>query len=168
MAEAPHIDAIPGMLVASLRYFESGGAFAASVEEIVGAALPAALRISFASTGADTLLAWRSPTESLLLCRDAERFAALARSLAVAADGCMVDQTGGLCVLEVHGAQADDLLLRLGSSESVPGVGEARSCRLAELAVLVACRQASRYILVVERVYLDHLLGWIRATSSDL
>ena len=82
-------------------------------------------------------------------------------------DGCMVDQTGGICVLRVQGVRAGDLLLRLGATTAVPDLGEARSGRLAELHVLTACVQAGEYLLLVERVYADHLIGWIRATAAD-
>jgi sarcosine oxidase gamma subunit len=80
----------------------------------------------------------------------------------------MVDQTGGLCAVRVSGSRAGDMLLRLGSSASSPAVGEARSSRLADLQVLALCVQPGTLILLVERVYLAHLLGWMSATAADL
>ena len=79
----------------------------------------------------------------------------------------MVVQTGGMRVLRVTGPKARDLLLRLGSVTAIPALGEARSARLAELQVLTACVQAGEYLLLVDRVYANHLLGWVRATVAD-
>ena len=79
----------------------------------------------------------------------------------------MVDQTGGIRVIQLQGRRAVDLLLRLGAATAIPGLGEARSSRLAELHVLVACVQAGHYLLLVERVYANHLLDWIGATVAD-
>jgi Sarcosine oxidase, gamma subunit family len=121
LAESLRVAAVTGMQVASLRHFETTGGFAALVQEITGFALPGALRLSSAAGeagGAGTMLAWRSPTETLLLSTDSVQFAALARQLSGAPDGCMVDQSGGLCILEVRGVSARDLLLRLGSCEA--------------------------------------------------
>jgi hypothetical protein len=96
----------------------------------------------------------------------------------------MVNQTGGIQVLRVQGPRAADLMVRLGAPTAAPAAapaaaraaahvtmpspGEARSSRLAELQVLTACVHAGELLLLVERVYADHLLGWIRATAADL
>lgn len=165
------VETIPGMEVASLRYFEPGGSFAAEAHRIMGRALPGPLQ---ASAGADAqgdprlILAWRSPTETLVLSGDRIAFADLKRGLAKAADGCMVEQTGGLCAIRVGGRRSSDLLLRLGGSASIPRIGEARSSRLAELNVLTLSVESSVLILVVERVFLSHLLGWIQNTVAEL
>jgi heterotetrameric sarcosine oxidase gamma subunit len=156
---------------ASLRYFNHAGGFAAAVREAVGRPLPEPLRaiqVGDAAQGTYVILAWRSPTETLLLTDDPTAFNELERQLAAAADGCMVNQTGGICVLRVQGARAGDLLLRLGAATAIPTLGEARSGRLAELQVLTACVNAGEYLLLVERVYAIHLLEWIGATAADL
>ena len=90
------------------------------------------------------------------------------RDLAAAADGCMVNQTGGILVLRARGDKTGDLLLRLGSATAIAGVGEARSGRLAELQVLTVCVQPAEYLLLVERVYANHLVDWIAATVADM
>jgi sarcosine oxidase gamma subunit len=156
--------------IASLRYFDSTGSFAAAVREIVGGALPEPLRaieVERATNDAHFIFAWRRPTETLLLCEDRAAFAELEQRLAAAVDGCMVDQTGGVCVLRMRGLKARDSLVRLGATTAIPGLGEARSARLAELHVLIICVQAGQFLLLVERVYEDHLIGWIRATAAD-
>jgi len=161
---------MPAMQAASLRYFEPTGGFADQVREIIGSGLPAPLAATFAAgaTGdRGSILAWRSPTETVLLTTEPAEFARLEQRLSAAADGCMVDQTGGLCVLRLRGRKAGELMLRIGSNASIPGIGEARTSRLAELNVLAVCVEAGQYVVVVERVYAEHLLSWIRATAAD-
>ena len=156
--------------IASLRYFHHAGRFAAAVREAVGRTLPEPLRafqVGSAAQGSYVTLAWRSPTETLLLSNDRGAFAELERQLAAAADGCMVNQTGGICVLRVRGEQAGNLLQRLGAATAIASLGEARSGRLAELHVLTACVQSGEFLLLVERVYANHLIEWIRATVAD-
>jgi heterotetrameric sarcosine oxidase gamma subunit len=160
------VEARGDLLAASLRYFDAAGSFAAAVREATGQAIPAALAAGF-NAGSFLMLAWRSPTETLLLCNDRAAFAELERRLLAAADGCMVDQTGGLRVYRVQGPRAVALLQRIGAATVVPGAGEARAGRMAELQVLTACLQTEEYLLVVERAYADHLVGWIRATVAD-
>jgi heterotetrameric sarcosine oxidase gamma subunit len=159
-----------GLLIASLRYFDQAGGFAAAVREAVGRDLPEPLRafqIGSATQGSYVILAWRSPTETLLLSNDRAAFEELERELAAAPDGCMVNQTGGLCVLRARGEKAGSLLLRLGAVTAIANVGEARSGRLAELQVLTACLQPGEFLMLVERVYANHLIEWIRATAAD-
>jgi len=159
-----------GLLAASLRYFDSADRFVAAVRESLGRPLPEplrAVRIDLATSGGQVILAWRTPTETLLLTKDGAAFAELERRLAAEVDGCMVDQTGGLCAFRVRGLKARDLLLRLGAITSIPALGEARSSRLAELQVMTLCVQAGEFLLLVERVYAHHLLEWISATVAD-
>jgi hypothetical protein len=160
----------PGLQVASLRYFDTAGAFAGAVREIIGRPVPEPLhatQVEPPPNNAHFILAWRSPTETLLLCSDRVAFADLERRLAAAADGCMVEQTGGIRVLRVQGFRTRELFLRLGATTAIPSLGEARSGRLAEVHVLTACVQAREFLLLVERVYAAHLLEWIRATAAD-
>jgi heterotetrameric sarcosine oxidase gamma subunit len=157
--------------IASLRYFHHAGRFAAAVGEAVGRTLPEPLRafqIGSAAQGSYVILAWRSPTETLLLSNDQAAFDELERQLAAAPDGCMVNQTGGITVLRMQGLKAGDLLLRLGAATAIPNLGEARSGRFAELQVVAACLLPGEFLLLVERVYANHLLEWIRATAADL
>jgi sarcosine oxidase gamma subunit len=157
--------------LASLRYFDRKGPFAETVRETLGMPLPQALSASARGLrpGAELLLAWRSPTETLLFCGDHARpvFAELQQRLAGAADGSMVNQTGGIRGYRLEGHRAADLLQRMGAITAIPGLGEARSGRLAELQVLATCVQAGEILLWVERVYADHLTNWMRATVAD-
>jgi sarcosine oxidase gamma subunit len=157
--------------IASLRYFSAAGQFAAGVRSRLGWPLGEPLRAGHgdsAMSGADFCLAWRSPTETLLLTRNRIAFVELAQRLAAEADGCMVEQTGGWRLFRVKGSRARDLLLRLGSATSIPDLGEARPGRFAELTVLAASIRAGEYLLLVERVYANHLVEWMSATAADL
>jgi sarcosine oxidase gamma subunit len=157
--------------VASLRYFDRMARFAQTAGETVGMPLPPPLRASTRrdSSGAEFIFAWRSPTETLLLCgeRDGPAFADLQKRLATAVDGSMVDQTGGMRVYRIQGRQSLDLLQRMGAATAIPVLGEARSGRLAEVQVLTVCVETGEFLLLVERVYADHLVGWMRATVAD-
>ena len=157
-------------LAASLRYFDLQGSFASILRNAVGAAPPEPLRAIRAVSprnSAPLVLVWRSPTEILLLSKDPLAFAQLEGELAAAVDGCMVNQTGGLCVVRVRGRRADDLLVRLGADTVIPALGEARTGRLAEVQVTAVRGQADEVLLLIERVYADHLLEWIAVTAGD-
>jgi len=130
------------MHVATLRYFKREGAFADAVLREAGIPLPAVLE---AREEAQLIFAWRSPTETLCVTRSTTRLAELGARLAACAD----------------------LLSRLGGAASVPAVGEARRSRMADLAVLAISVRAGETLLVVDRVYLPHLLAWIRETLLD-
>jgi sarcosine oxidase gamma subunit len=171
-----------GLAVAALRYFDPAGLFAAEVGEVLGGPLPEPLRAyrrvlvtagdgasaeGANSAGSELVLAWRGPTETLLVTADAGWLAAVDRFAAARSDGCLVDQTGGILTLVVAGARASDLLLRLGSTDAVPALGEARTSRLAELSVMSLCTRPGEILLLVERVYVRHLFGWIRETVAD-
>jgi sarcosine oxidase gamma subunit len=173
-----------GLRVASLRYFDPAGPFAAEAGEVLGGPIPLPLRAhrrllvgtgDFAGASADgagtagseLVVAWRSPTETLLVTADAGCLSKVDRFAANRSDGCLVDQTGGILTLVVAGARAPDLLTRLGSTDAVPALGEARSSRMAELSVVSLCTRPGEILLLVERVYARHLFGWIRETVAD-
>lgn len=168
-AEGLSVSVDLAVLTASLRYFDAQGGFAALVCEAVGAPLPQTLRAVRAESVTKQVLTlvWRSPTETLLLCEDAQAFAQLQQRLAAGEDGCMVDQSGGIRVLRVRGARTEDLLARLGANSVAPQLGEARTGRLAELPVTAVRTQADEVLLLIERVYADHLLEWIAVTAGD-
>lgn len=160
-----------GWQIASLRYFDWAGSFAGAVREAVGRPLPEPLRATEAprpESDGHFVLAWRSPTETLLLCQSRAAFALLEQRLAGRVDGCMVDQTGGVCVIRLRGPRVRELLLRLGAASAIPRLGEAFGGRCAEVHVLTACIQEDEFLSLVERVYTPHLLEWIRRTAADL
>lgn len=156
--------------VAALRYFDAAGEFAGVVEAVLGGPLPAQLRTvrhGGSATPAEVVLAWRSPTETLALC-GAAMLAALDAVAAPRSDGCVVEQTGGLRAWALTGPRVADVLVRLGSPSIIPGPGEARIGRLAELTVLVGAVESAETLLIVDRVYEEHLAAWLRQTLADL
>ena len=153
--------------VANLRYFDTEGEFARRTTLLLGHALPPPLAISASSDLATSrsLLAWKSPTESLLLCVDYDLLHALA---GIEGDGCCVDQTGGRRIVRIEGARGADLMARLGGVALDPPVGGASPGRLAELPALSLKLRHDLRLLVVERFHFEHLLRWIELTVSDL
>lgn len=174
MAESPDTFRIAGadliacveapMQVATLRYLTREGAFADAVRAATGMPLPAVLE---AREAAQLILAWRSPTETLCVTRSATRLAELGARLATSADGCMVELTEGVRIVRLTGRGIADLLCRLGGTASVPAPGEARRSRMADVPVLAISLRAGETLLVIDRVYLPHLLAWIRETLLD-
>ncbi len=158
-----------GVKVGSLRYFDACGGFTAGVADVLGGRIPApltAVRRVFGD-GSDIVLAWRSPTETLMICPDDRRHAQIERQAAAQTDGCFVDQSGGILLLTVTGTRAAEMLSRLGSNLGVPQIGQAQTARFAELSVTALCIRPGEILLLVERVYIGHLLAWIRETLAD-
>jgi sarcosine oxidase gamma subunit len=114
------------------------------------------------------ILAWRSPTETWVLGSDPRDMTELEAQFAASGDACAVDQTGGIGTLRVQGERTDDLLLRLGSTASVPSLGEARTSRIAEIAVMTLRVRSDELLLLFENAHAGHLLGWIEAIAADL
>ncbi len=152
--------------VATLRYFAPDGEFAAALREVTGLALPQTQQALTASDG-QLILAWGSPTETLCLAGNPARIVQIAERLAGLADGCLVSLSGGMKVVRVRGARVRELLCRVGGTGSVPLPGEARRSRMADVPVLAVSITAGETLLVVDRVYAEHLMGWIRETLLD-
>jgi sarcosine oxidase gamma subunit len=160
----------PDIHVASLRYFDVNGAFSAAMGVIIGARFPEKLcAIAIPQHGSDKkmILAWRSPTETFLLCDDGSIISRLEAEAEILNDGCVVDQTGGAWVLRVTGKGVAGLFARLGGQATLPELGEARRSRLADIPVLALQVQADEIFLVVQRVYAEHLEMWIRASLRE-
>ena len=172
MTVAARLSQRPDAAVASLRYFDADG-FGAALREVTGTVLPGtgqAIRAAPAAAGSgECLLAWRSPSETLMVGNRA-LLAQVAARTAASAHGYVVDQTGGISLLVVCGERGALLLARLGSLGSrdcVPAPGEARTGRLADLSVLTLCVRPLEWLLLVERVYARHLRHWIQVTLDD-
>ena len=157
--------------VASLRYFDSRGGFSHTVRRVVGLEFPNIGRASVAAGGSGpdrTILAWRSPTETLLLSEQTTLIEQLESETATHPDGCIVELTGGACVVRADGEAAPELFYRIGGQATWPHLGEARRSRLAEVPVLALQAQPGEILLVLDRVYVEHLMAWILATAADL
>ena len=162
--------------IASIRFFDAAGEFVSGLAGRVGGPLPGPLQVfryaddpgdpGGARRDSQMLLASRSPSETLLLCNQARVLAALEDFAAGRSDGCVVNQTGAYRVWDVTGNKAPDFLARLGSA-SVPALGEARLSRVAELTVMSLSVEAGSTLVLVDRLYSEHLAGWMAETLTD-
>ncbi len=126
------------MQVASLRYFEAHGAFARLLRDMTGVTLPdTSARVgSTADRRSDAIiLAWRSPTETLMISSAPNFIETLQGAAATMTDGCIVDQRGGALVFSAGGESVTDLFARLGGHGACPALGESLRTRLADVAV---------------------------------
>jgi heterotetrameric sarcosine oxidase gamma subunit len=160
-----------GVQVGALRYCDPATIDGAVTRALGCSRLPGPGQVLAGGAGSDaeTLLAWRSPTETLVLCPagSSAALAALAATVEGAVDACVVDQTGGIWILRLQGPRIGELLRRLGATTAVPSLGACRIGRLAEITVASLCVREGEVLLLVERSYADHLLGWIRETFAD-
>lgn len=157
--------------VASVRHFEANGAFAQLLRDMTGVRLPDRLRA--VSSTADrrpdaVILAWRSPTETVMICSAPASIDKIQVAAATMTDGCIVDQRGGAMVFSADGARVSDLFARLGGLGACPALGESLRTRLAEVAVLAVKVRPEETLLIVERSYAPHLMAAIRVTAADL
>ena len=68
-------------------------------------------------------------------------------------------------MLRAHGEGIPGLFARIGGQGTLPALGEARSSRLAEVPVLAIRVHPGEVLLIVDRVYAEHLKAWIRASA---
>jgi heterotetrameric sarcosine oxidase gamma subunit len=155
----------PRFSAASLRYFESDGAFTRMVSSITGLSVPTDLS---ATHSALTLLAWRSPRETTLLTTDHGLIDALQTAAAALSDGCVVDQRGGLLVLQARGEAVPDLVAKKAGHGAMPAIGQSRRTRFADVAVLIVKVRAEETLFVVDRIYAPHVMASIRLSTVDL
>jgi hypothetical protein len=152
--------------VASLRYFAPTGEFGARLMAAAGVALPDTCA---AVASGQLILAWRTPTESVCVAQAPAALLELESRLGAPADGYLVNLTGGMRMVRLGGARVGALLSRLGGSTRPPQRGESRPGRLADVPVLAVGvpGSAGEVLLLVDRAYAPHLLGWIRETVAD-
>ena len=161
----------PRLLVASLRYFDAHGGFACLLHDITGVTLPDSLRARGSTADLKSegiVLAWRSPTETLLISSAATLIETLQSASATVTDGCIVDQRGGALVFSASGEAVVDLFARLGGHGAYPAIGESRRTRMADVAVLAVKVQPEETLLIVERSYAPHFMAVTRVSAADL
>jgi hypothetical protein len=159
------VELAQGLHLASLRHF-AAAPIDALLRETTGAGLP---RSQQACQGADgeVTLAWRSPSETLLLSGAVAVLQQLAQQLKASDDACLVELSAAFRVVRLAGARVSDLLCRLGGTGAIPNVGEARRGRVCDVPVLAVSVCEAETWLVLDRAYLPHVLGWIGATLAD-
>ena len=162
----------PQFQAASLRYFDSAGAFAGVIRSISGLDIPTGLRATHRVHSADgqgmTVLAWRSPSETTLLTTENGLIDALQSAAARLADGCMVDQRGGLLVFGARGEAVPELVAKKAGYGAMPAIGESRRTRFADVAVSIAKLRADQTLFIVDRIYAPHVMASIRISAENL
>ena len=81
--------------------------------------------------------------------------------------GSSSSSTGGALQHLQGPIQIDGIPERGRGTASIPRPGEARRSRMADVPVLALSLRAGETLLVVDRVYADHLCAWIRETLLD-
>jgi hypothetical protein len=167
------IHPVTPLWIASIRFFDAAGEYMRGLAGWVGGPMPGPLQVlrhagNPRGTMPDSqiLLASRSPNEILLMCGQARVVAALEDFAAGRGDGCVVNQTGAYRGWEIAGERAPEFWSRLGSA-SLPALGEARMSRVAELTVMTSSVEAGSTLVLVDRLYSDHLAGWMAETLRD-
>jgi heterotetrameric sarcosine oxidase gamma subunit len=158
-----------GLSILSLRRFDEYASAPVSLTAALeGLALPDALRAT-SHESRSIILAWKTPSEIVFASDDKGSADAVLHAVIAHRDwGCAVDLTGGIHIWRLQGERVRELLERIGSTDSMPMVGEARVSRIAELPVLAVAVREDEVRLFVESVYSDHLRGWIAETLQDL
>ena len=113
------------------------------------------------------MLAWRSPTETVLIARKGEVGAVL-DELPPSSDGYALDMTGPFSLVTCCGPQIASVFARLGGPGTLPGVGEAKRGRIAEVPGLAICVREGECHILVEHYYGHHLNEWIRQGAAHL
>jgi sarcosine oxidase gamma subunit len=166
-AMQPEVSVNVSARIASLRYCNPRGVFAAALSTL-RIAVPEPLRCVVVPppAAAAGIYAWRSPTETVWICDSPPCFDEIKSALNEADDGYLVDQTGGRRLVQLRGPRSGKLLAHLGSGFAEIAVGASKIGRMADIAVLVCKPSEEEWLLVVDRLYLEHLLGSLPPWAS--
>jgi len=158
MAEGVALEEDVPLRVKTLRYFARQGAFAR-----------AAAAAATSPMGA-VMLARIGPTETLALSfpEHEPQLEALTRQLAQIPGGQVIDLSGGFKAFRLRGARLAEVLARLGGAGLMPQIGAACRGRFADVPVLALGVRAGEVLLVADRAWAAHLLGWLRVTLADM
>lgn len=154
----------------SLRYMGVDAQFVEHVQSALGCSLPETLQarsLLAPEAGYRGVLAWRRPTETLLL---AETHETIHRYGGIPAtdDGYVLDLTGGFTLFSCEGSQIAQMFARLGGPGTFPSPGEAKPGRLAEVPALALSLQGGQCHILVERHFGPHMDAWIRRAVANL
>ncbi len=156
--------------IGSLRFFARNRALADELAGILGGEVPPMLQAAeriVAGSLESLILARISPTQALVLCGSDGQFTGIETRMAHRTDGCFVDQSCGISAFAVQGADGREFLSRLAATSAIPHVGEARTGRFAEVTVTALCVKADAWLLLVDRLYREHLHAWLRQSLAD-
>lgn len=158
-AAGVELQALRPLGVVSVRTLEPGDATWA--RDLGGAApLPAPGRW----VGDPVRVAWRSPTEYLLVTQRPDRLAGVLAALAPGHHPLQValDRSAGTAGVEVRGRRIDALLARLSNAaQAVAWPGQAASLLGAELPAMLLRMAPDRLWWLVDRSLARHLVLWL-------
>lgn len=153
---------VEAVRVLSLRHLPGGGA-AALASVVAHHGLPG-LPGPGRSCGIESRLIWCSPSEVLLLTRDAGLAAMLLAGLrpTPGALACAIDVSAGTLVVELQGQDAPALMSRLVDAHALPREPDRASrVRLADIAAVVWRDAPDRFGLLVDRAHGHYLARWL-------
>jgi sarcosine oxidase gamma subunit len=103
-----------------------------------------------------------------LLSRDSAIVEGVATATVSLGDGRAINVTGGACVVRIGGPQTDALLSRIGCHDSMPAPRSSRATRVADLSVVLVRTEGLDVHLLLDRVYLEHMMHWLRVSIDDV
>lgn len=163
------LQVVEPMHVLSLRHLPGGGTSELTAA-MAGNSLPG-LPGPGRCCGIEPRLIWGSPTETLLLTKDARLASALIAALrpAPGALACALDSTAGTLVVEMRGENVEALLSRLVDSDALPrNAGQASRVRLADIAAVVWRDAPDCAGLLVDRAHGHYLACWLKYAADGI
>ncbi len=70
-------------------------------------------------------------------------------------------------MIRLRGAQSENLLAHLGAGFTGIAPGATKVGRMADIAVLVCKPSEEEMLLLVDRLYLEHFLGFLRSVAAN-
>lgn len=78
-----------------------------------------------------------------------------------ARDAIAIDVSDAMRVVELHGPALDDWLAHLVDASSIPALGRATRCRLADIAVFLMRVSPDRVLMIFDRALSPYLAQWL-------
>ena len=159
-AARPGCREVSGLHIATLRHLPDDRAAAACVAAL---ALPWPLDPGVLA-GDDPYLAWRSPTECLLIGTDAQPVSHLLETLAPGRSETAMacEMAEALAVFELYGPKLDDWLCHLVDSLSIPRErGRSSRARMVDIPVLLLRLRSDQLWLLADRTIAPYIRNWL-------
>jgi hypothetical protein len=159
-AKVPHFRELMGLCIASVRHLADSQDAQSRFREI-GLSWPKEI---CAFTGNDPYVAWRSPTEKLLLSCWGEPLALALAALAPGKYDTLVatDLSDALSVYELSGPQIDEWMAHLVDALSIPSLpGMCMRGRMADVAVFLIRLETEKLWLVSDSTIKPYVKNWL-------
>jgi sarcosine oxidase gamma subunit len=159
-AKVPHFHELTGVRIASVQHLADSQDAQTRFEEI-GLSWPLE-NCTFA--GSDPCVAWRSPTEKLLLSCRGEALAVALAELSPGKHDTLVatDLSEALSVHQLSGPQIDEWMAHLVDALSIPShPGMCKRGRMADVAVFLIRLDAEKLWLVSDSTIKPYIKNWL-------